>query len=127
MIGPLRPYILQVWLTRLPQTTLDEYPLLNMALAIAMIFTNVVEMKPISISMVSQVNLLLVKAERGFKAAGETGHLGQSYAFRALLFRLQGEVMAGVSRARAALDLLPPIRVKLAQHLPIHAGLRRRK
>src|SRR5262249_28984082 len=37
--SPPEYYALQLWLRRLPEATLDQRPLLNMALAISMIFT----------------------------------------------------------------------------------------
>jgi LuxR family maltose regulon positive regulatory protein len=106
MHGPPEFYTLQLWLNRLPSATRDEQPLLNMALAIAMIFTNIVEMQPTNSTTVNDVERLLVKAESGFIARGETGRLGQLYAFRALVFRERGEIINAVGRAKTALDLL---------------------
>src|SRR5262249_588959 len=106
--SPPEYYALQLWLRRLPEATLDQRPLLNMALAISMIFTLIVDMQPMSSSVLSAVEQRLVRAERGIRAVGETGRLGLLYAFHALLFRERGEIVTAVDRARAALELLPP-------------------
>src|SRR5262249_18253581 len=108
MHGPPEFYTLQRWLTQLPQAMLDQRPLLNMALAITTIFTLIVDMRPMSSSVLSEVEQLLLKAEHGIRAVGETGHLGQLYAFRALLLRESGDIVTAVGWAKAALELLPP-------------------
>ncbi|MBA3943528.1 MAG: hypothetical protein H0X37_03080 [Herpetosiphonaceae bacterium] len=106
--GPPEFYTLQSWLTRLPQGVMDERPLFNLALAIAMLFSHIVKMRPATGIVGDEIERLLIKALHGFSVAGETDRLGQVFAFRALLFRERSEIAAAVDCARVALEALPP-------------------
>lgn len=108
MQGPLEFYTMQRWLYRLPPTIMDQRPLLSLALAITIQFNFFVGMQPLTSTASSEIEQWMDKAERGFKAAGKTGRLGQVFAFRALLLRERGEIAASVKWARAALEALPP-------------------
>jgi LuxR family maltose regulon positive regulatory protein len=111
--GPPEFYTLQRWLTRLPRGMLNERPLLNLALAVAMLFISIVDMQPAGGSTDGEIEQLFAQAERGFKIAGETGRLGQVFTFRALLLRERGEVAAAVGWSQAALEVLPPLELSL--------------
>jgi LuxR family maltose regulon positive regulatory protein len=106
--GPPEFYTLQNWLARLPQPMLDERPLLNLTLAVAILFTAMLEMQPLLSDVSGEIERLLGRAERGFRAAGETGQLGQVFTFRSLMLRDRGEIAAAVRWAKAALEALPP-------------------
>lgn len=106
--GPPEFYTLQGWLSRLPPAVFDAHPLLNLALASALLFTAIVEMRPVSDAINAEIERLLARAERGFGDAGERGRLGQVFSFRALLLRERGAIAAALDWARAALDALPP-------------------
>ncbi|KPV49501.1 hypothetical protein SE17_32265, partial [Kouleothrix aurantiaca] len=108
MHGPPEFHSLQSWLRQLPPATLGAHPLLNLALAVAMLFTAIVEMQPIDWATYATIEQLLNRAERDFCASGDTDRQGQIHAFRALMFRQRGEVAAAVGWAKAALDLLHP-------------------
>ena len=108
MHGPPEFHSLQHWLTQLPTATLDAHPLLNLALAVAILFTSFVEMQPIDWASYATIEQLLNKAERAFRASGNTDRQGQIHAFRALMFRQRGEFAAAVGWAKAALALLQP-------------------
>jgi LuxR family maltose regulon positive regulatory protein len=106
--GPPEFHTLHTWIARLPSPILEERPLLNLALAVAILFTTIMGMQSLNGGVSSEIEHLFGRAERGFRAAGDTGRLGLVFAFRALMVRERGEIAAAVSWARAALDALPP-------------------
>lgn len=108
MHGPPEFHSLQGWLTQLPPATLETHPLLSLALAVAMLFTYIVEMQPIDWAAYATIEQLLNRAERDFRARSDTDRQGQIHAFRALMYRQRGEIAAAVGWANAALDLLQP-------------------
>jgi LuxR family maltose regulon positive regulatory protein len=108
MHGPLEFYTLQNWIVRLPQPLLDERPLLNLTSAVAILFTAIVDMQPLSSGVSGEIERLLARAEQGFRAAGTTGLLGLVFTFRSLMIRERGEIAAAVRWARAAIEALPP-------------------
>ncbi len=96
------------WLEALPETLLDERPLLHLAHATVVSFIYQMDMRPRSQEAHNAVEASLAKAERGFRTSGDVGRLGQVLAVRSLITRERGEMALAVQHAKAALELLPP-------------------
>lgn len=99
-------YTMQRWLTQLPKTMMDARPKLNFTMAMALLFSYMVDMEPPASIAGSEIERLLDKAEKGFQAAGQSDLLGQVFALRALIIRERGDVEGGVRWAEAALEQL---------------------
>lgn len=97
------------WLEQLPTPLLEQSPLLCFGYAIALTFDR--NMHGFNHLPSGQVNILLLRAEEGWRAREDFPRLGAVYAFRAITHLRQGKLAGAAASARQALALLPEAEV----------------
>lgn len=94
-------YTLHNWLEQIPETLLQQRPILCLGYATALLFVIVSwQLTPMTLTVLEK---LLSLAEQGFSTAHNLPQLGKVFAFRALLAWRQEETLQAASYARQAL------------------------
>lgn len=99
------PHTLQCWLEQLPETTLEQHPVLGLNYAITLLLQNTSWQPDASTLLV--LEKFLSMAERNFRTQEQLPKLGELLAFRALLALRKGDTQLAISAAEQALDWLP--------------------
>ncbi|HEX9374106.1 MAG TPA: hypothetical protein VF897_24045, partial [Roseiflexaceae bacterium] len=98
-------YTLQRWLVQLPEAVLHAAPALCFAYASVLVFGSASDQ--LAPPILTQVELLLERAEQGWHSSDNVPRLGDVLAFRALLAVRQGAIAKAATLARQALVQLP--------------------
>ena len=99
------PHTLHRWLKQLPDTLLEQQPVLCLSYATTLLFMNPSWLP--EASTLREIEKLLHSAEHHFYVADKQARLGELYAFRALLALRQGDMPATTQYAKQALERLP--------------------
>jgi LuxR family maltose regulon positive regulatory protein len=103
------PHTLQLWLEQLPETMLEQKPVLCLSYATTLLFQSA-SWQPDTLTL-PLLEKLLSMAEHCFHVENNLPKLGELFAFRSLLALRQGDMQAATRYAKQALDWLAP-----AQH-----------
>lgn len=104
------PHTLYRWLKQLPDTLLEQQPILCLSYATTLLFRSPSWLPDTATQR--SVEKLLHSAEHGFRVVNQQAKLGELYAFRALLALRQGDMPATTQYAKQALDWLPQMQGK---------------
>lgn len=99
------PHTLHRWLEHLPETVLEQHPILCWSYATALLFLSA-SWRPGQLTQRSLERVLRL-AEHGFWVENHLPMLGELFAFRSLLAWRQGEVQTAARYAQKALAWLP--------------------
>lgn len=99
------PHTLQHWLQQLPESILEQNPLLCLSYAATLLFEST-SWQPDLLTLAS-VEKLLGMAEKCFGVEKDLPRLGELFAFRALLDVRKGDTQAATHDAEQALEWLP--------------------
>lgn len=103
--GTIRePHMLRQRLARLPESILEQHPILSLSDAIALLLQNATWQPTAQCGR--EIERRLQSAERGFQAEQNVARLGELTAFRALYAMRQGVMPASVQAAQQALNWL---------------------
>lgn len=95
------PHTVKRWLAQLPETILEQHPLLCLSYATTLLFLSASWLP--AASTVRSLENLLRSAERRFRVENHLPKLGELFAFRALLALRQGDRQTSITHARQAL------------------------
>jgi len=98
-------YALRRWLERIPETLLNQRPLLAFNYALALLFAS--DSDYLAPTTLTRLQRMLQMAEEGFRREGNLPRLGEIFALRALLARKRGALREAGTWARQALVWLP--------------------
>jgi LuxR family maltose regulon positive regulatory protein len=98
-------YLLHCWLSHMPAAVLEQYPLLCLQYAAALLFVSA--SSRLELNTVTQVEALLHLAEQGWQNIGHTPRLGEVYTIRAFIMHQQGATGKAMTWAKQALTFLP--------------------
>src|SRR5260221_2261696 len=98
-------YALRRWLERIPETLLNQRPLLAFNYALALLFAS--DSDYLAPTTLARLQRMLQMAEEGFRREGNLPRLGEIFALRALLARKRGGLREAGTWARQALVWLP--------------------
>jgi len=104
------PHTLHRWLEQFPETVLEQYPVLCLSEASALLFLSA-SWLPNALTL-RELEKLLRSAEHCFRVENNLPKLGELFAFRSLLALRQGDMQAATRYAKQALDWLAQ-----AQHI----------
>jgi LuxR family maltose regulon positive regulatory protein len=96
------PHTLHRWLEQLPETLLEQHPILCLSYATTLLFQSA-SWLPDAVTL-RLVEKLLQRAEDRFRAEHHLSKLREVYAFRALVALRQGDMQAATRCAKQALD-----------------------
>jgi LuxR family maltose regulon positive regulatory protein len=99
------PHTLQNWLAQLPETLLQQRPILCLSYATTMLLQST-SWQPDAPTL-PLLDKLLDMAENGFRAENNLPKLGELFAFRSLLALRKGNTQLAISAAEQALTWLP--------------------
>jgi LuxR family maltose regulon positive regulatory protein len=96
------PHTLHRWLEQLPETTLEQHPVLCLSYATTLLFLSA-SWLPDELTLRS-LEKLLQSAEQRFRVEKQLSKLGGLMAFRSLVALRQGNMRAAIGYAKEALD-----------------------
>lgn len=94
------------WIEQLPEAMLARHPSISFAYANALLYTFVLDERPLTAETMQRINTSLQIAEDDWRSTGNMALLGEVFAFRALMARQYGATAESVKLANQALEYM---------------------
>lgn len=108
------PHTVQRWLEQLPETILEQHPILSLSYAATLLLLSASWLP--TATTTRSLEKLLRSAEHHFRMENQSSKLAELFAFRSLLALRQGDRQASITYAKQALDWFTQT------HIPAHGA-----